>query len=319
MSKRKRIWTIIGILAFAASILWLSYCLKDQEWASNALTGVGVTALLVIPVGWYSERHRELFSKTQKSAQEAAASAQKAVEVSHDAQRQVGQLKEEIEQLLAQRKKDKISDELSILETWDAERTFKATRDALEFLTQQNILTDFGYTVSVTEMDVYLRLQLSPEGVLRFSFLGSKGEQLGEYLWTEEVSHEVAYSAVEDLIEKVDVVPSRHWVMITNTLDKMIYSLTEALQRTMVPIEHGIDYLRIIGYSGYSAESDEGAWYMTCSVMFPKAHSSYRIEAERINEMDWETHVNPRPYGSGFSPALKQAKALWALKVTESS
>ena len=295
---------ICATLTVGAVLLVASFYMASRHpWTSNALTGLGVTALLVAPGAWISAKIQSAINQVDQTAREAKSTAEQA---KAESQRLSASLDDVQREIIAQQQtehEDELNIYQAVLEDLTRENLLKALRHAID----TDVLSDRLILSSIWETNLFYRYEIVDADSLLVSIETLDGEQLSQHGWAVD---ETAGAFIQKLVQGVrdtGADPGTGLNLPTESIDRLMKMLIDVTRsRAQALLGHRATLRKVILRDGVF---DNDQWYYTEKALTPAHDLLYSIEYSRLSEIDWEDHLRDKGwYGSAL--ALDRARVL---------
>lgn len=295
---------VASTLVVGALFLLASFLVADvHPWSSNALTGLGVTVLLVAPGAWIGGKIQSTLEGVNKAATEAKSAADQA---RADTQR-VSESLEVIQRGIVARQQDELEEQLNLYRTVSEALTRENLLRALRHAIDNDVLSDRLILSSIWETDLFYRYEVGAADSLTVNIETLGGKELSSHEW---LAGESAGDFCQRLVEGVRRAGADLGVGLnvpTESLDRLMKLLIDVTQlRSQALLGHQEALRKVVMRDG---PFDDDQWYYTETLLIPANQLSYRIEYSRLVETDWEQQLRNRGWHGG-DLALTNARAL---------
>ncbi|WP_420095805.1 hypothetical protein [Brevibacterium sediminis] len=296
-------WLIAAVLgAVGVGLAYLSWLVRfDDPWWSSTLGNMAVAVLLLVPAEWALNWARIGFKRITRAAEQAQATAQEAVNTANQTARSL----DEVRDSLLQRQFDEHETHLDMYRHMFSDPSREALIRGLRRAADESITSPSGVRSPIWESDLHYRFVLGgpDEDSLTINVETDDGTVLTFREWNDGVAPVDFY---QQLVEAVREVGGDLGVGL-NLPTESVKDLSEMLEfvaekRSQELAGHRSTLKHII-------ERREG-WFFTDEAVLPKHDLGYRIDVDRLDEMDWENHLRGKTWYDA-SYALDFARRLY--------
>lgn len=208
---------------------------------------------------------------------------------------------EELEQKLLEEQLERLESELDAYRRWRTEGGRLEGMAALELGTETGLISSGGYRVPIWETDLHLRFALSGKD-LEARIESHGGRSLFEAIWTVDIGTMDMYRILDQAMRDLGKHPGPLLFSPLKGIQEAVDSLLFAARYRAQALRSGSEHFRDL------VECVDG-WYISEERIFPREHPFYSIVADRLDEMDWESHISTKGW-TGIHAALEVARAL---------
>ena len=307
--KRVRVWlavliAIAGIVAAVGS--WLLRAI--DPWWSTMLANIAVVVILLVPGELLLSRMRSDVKRIEKTANDAQTEAASAKVAAENTERSL----DDVRSQLFDRQRAELDNELDIYRNMLTDPSRESLITALRHATEQDLIVAEGVRSPVWETNLHYRFVLdNSKTELEVRLEKDNGEVLSTSPWTAGT---LAVDFYQTLVEAVRAADGDLGTMLNDPtqsvaeLSNMLVDVT--LLRSQELAGHRSTHRQII-------ERNFG-WYFTSDGLVGGPHNNYRIEVGRLNELDWEEHLQKKGWYEG-GPAIQFARTLYGVAARENS
>lgn len=208
---------------------------------------------------------------------------------------------ERLDQELQDEQMSRLASEVDVYTNWRREGGRTEGLTALNLGVSSGLVSTSGYRVPIWETSLHLRFSLA-EPDLRLSIETHGGRVLFKTDWVPEISTLEMFrnldEAMRDLGEHLGPLLFSPARAIQDAVDSLVFAAKYRAQA----LRSGSEYFEKL------IECVDG-WYISEDRVFPREHPFYSITKDRLNEMDWESHISDKGW-SGIHSALEVARPL---------
>lgn len=309
VQKRVRIWlamliAIAGIVAAVGS--WLLRV--SDPWWSTMLANIAVVVMLLVPGELLLSRMRSDVKRIEKTANDAQTDAASAKELAENTERSLNDVRSK----LFVRQRAELDNELDIYRNMIADPSRESLIAALRHATEQDLIVAEGVRSPVWETDLHYRFVLDDSKTeLEVWLEKDDGEVVSKSSWAKGT---LAVNFYQTLVEAVRAAGSDLGTMLndpTQSVEELSNMLVEVTQlRAQELAGHRSTHRQII-------ERNFG-WYFTRDSLVGGPHNNYRIDIDRLNQLDWDEHLHQKGWYEGAS-AISFARKLYGVPARERS
>jgi hypothetical protein len=278
-----------------------SWMLQDSEpWWSSTLGNVAVAVFLLVPGELALRWVRSGFGRVERATEEARMTAESAQSTAERTERSL----EDVRKVLLDRQVSDHETELDVYRAMVRNPSQQSLITALKKATDDGLITTAGVRAPVWETHLHYRYVLAgPHEGLEVRLEEDDGSVLSVHPWEETSSPEVFY---QSLVQGVRQAGEDLGVKLNDPTES-VQQLSEMLIEVM-----DLRAQELMGYRPYLSRIIErvNGWYFTERYVVPADNLHYGIDVEKLDEMDWEEHLNSKGwYGAGS--ALRLARELY--------
>jgi hypothetical protein len=208
---------------------------------------------------------------------------------------------EELEQKLLEEQLKRLENQLEVYQSWRRKGGRLEGIAALQLGIETGLISPKGYRVPIWETHLHLRFSLSAENLeLRIETHG--GRSLFDVVWTSDISTMDMFRILDRAMLDLDEHLGPLLFSPLKGIQEVVDSLLFAAQYRAQALRSGSEYFRAL------IECVDG-WYISEDRIFPREHPYYSIAADRLDEMDWESHISDKGW-TGIYAALEVARPL---------
>lgn len=276
-------WLVPAILALLGlGTGFISWAVRDADpWWSSALINASVVFLLLVPCElalrwlWQSV---ERIERTTDSALETAVAAK---ETADRTERSL----EDVRDALVERQRAELDAEVEVYRQMAVDPSRAAIVDALKHATADEIISPAGIRAPVWETTLHYRYVISDESdSLIVQLERGDGEILSTHTWGGDQPAVDFYQRLVLAVRAADEDLGTGLNLPTESVadvSDMLVTVTRLRAQELMGYRSD---LRLI------VERING-WYFTEDAVIPADDLHYRIDVERLNEIDWEQHL----------------------------
>lgn len=294
-------WGVAVLVTLGAvGVFALSYFLQNDPWLSSALSNIAGALLLLIPADMAVQHFRSQLTATRRVAAAAQTQAEAALETAE----RVALSLADVEGRLIEGQAKELDDEIAIYQRVLADASRGALLNALRHATQVGLITEAGVRVPVWWTDLHYRFVVNDPTALVVRLESDDQRVMAECSWDAEVSAESFYALLVASVREAGRDLGTGLNVPTESVAQLVDMLIEVTRlRSQEPLGHRSTLRKII-------ERRDG-WYFTEKLMVPVEHLEYLITSDRLNEMDWEEHLERKRWDNDAAGAIRFARRLY--------
>lgn len=279
-------WIVTGVLTTLGLVAgYLSWALREADpWWSSALINASVVFLLLVPGELALRRVWRTVDTIERTSANALQTAESAKATAEKTERSL----EDVRDALVSRQHDELETELDVYRRMVSDPSREAIVAALKHATDAELIADLGVRSPVWETPLHYRYRVAEDSDdLIVTIERDDGEVLSSHRWFGQRS---AISFYQELVEGVRAAGEDLGTGLNlptesvKDLSEMLVDVTRL--RAQELMGHRQTLRKII-------ERVDG-WYFTERGVLPADNLHYSIDAERLNEMDWEQHLRDK-------------------------
>nr|WP_064571780.1 hypothetical protein [Gordonia sp. LAM0048] len=294
---------VCGTLALGVVLLATSFLLADlHPWASNALTGLGVTVFLIAPGAWIGGKIQSAIDRVDETAKEAKSTADHA----QAENRRLSNSLDDLQQAIVAQQQAEHLDELQtyqdVLEDLTRVNLLRALRHAID----SALLSERLILCSIWQTDLFYRYEIGDD-ILAVSIETLSGDQRSRHEWAADEPAKAFFQRLVQGVRDAGADLGTGLNVPTESVDRLMKMIMDVTRlRSQELLGYRATLQTVILRDGLY-EDDQ--WYYTEKALVPAHRPSYEIEYSRLSELDWEAHLRTKGW-SGGARALDQARVL---------
>lgn len=315
----RRIALPLAVVAVSIAALGSSYYVANlrttthHSWWSNALTGFGITLLLIIPGTMIGTRLQSIFEQSKQASNQAVDAAEAAQQSANDAKALAEETAMSLEQvrdaLIAQQDIEH-QDHLDVYEQLRTAPTRDALIAALKRAADEDIISDTFVLSRVWHTHLYYRFITGvEEGTLDVQLVTLDGNVLSVHRWEPgETAIEfcgLLAQAVRDA--GADLGPGLN--LPSESIDHLAGMLVKAANMRAPVLSGYRDTLRKIVKMDSDGGRDNAGWFFTETTLLPAKDPGYVVDYNRLADLDWIDHLRGKGW-LGVERAVEEAQTL---------
>jgi hypothetical protein len=290
--------TVVGGLVLA----FVSWLIHDSgQWWSAMLSNVAVVALLPAPGELVLTRVRASFEHIERVVDQARETAESAMKTAQETARSL----EEVRENLLEHQMAEHQSELDLYRTFTDDLSRELLIRGLQHATQASVITSDGVRSPVWETSLHYRYIVSDPAILEVRLETDEGNVLSSHRWEDDVPAEEFFQSLVLAVREAGDDPGVGLNDPTESVQALSEMLVQVTRlRSQELLGHRSRLTRII-------ERVNG-WFFTEDCIIPENNLHYEIRVDRLNEMDWETHLHNKGW-YGATSALEFARRLYGI------
>lgn len=297
---------VIGLTVLSGvALATLSWLLRDRDpWWSALLANMAVVVLLILPGEFLLSRLRSRFERVEDAADAAQATAQAAQQTADEAARSL----KDVRSVLLDRQRTELEAELDLYRAIVTQPSRGSLMNALRRATEEGIITRAGVRAPVWETDVHYRFVVDDRlSAFRVYLEHDDGDIISSVTWESDAPSEDFYQKLVYAVRAAGYDLGTGLNDPTHSVQELSDMLVDVTKlRAQELAGHRETLRRII-------ERRDG-WYFTEDNVIPAEDLHYCIAVNRLNELDWEEHLQKKGWYSALD-AIPFARKLYRVDV----
>lgn len=306
----RRTWLTAGAIFLGVGMAVGSYFLfTEAPWWSNILANASVVILLLIPGEWILSRLSQAIVDVDEKATQTDRTANQARAVADVALRSAettAQSLQDVRQSLIERQHEELTAERGVYESLTADLHRENIIRVLRKATGSHLISTKGVRAPIWETDLHYRYIVGDDGTLTVTIERDDQTVLDTVVWPEG-------EGPADFFQRLVLALRGQGADLGTGLNDPTESL-ERLSEMLAKVV-SLRSQELLGYREKLRQIVEfrDGWYFTELHLTSPNHHGYTIAVDRLNEIDWESHLYGKDWPDGVD-AVQFARRLYGVE-----